>query len=108
MAFLDASISTIGLWFHDWSIFRIKKNRRTHQNTTNLFICQKQTDNPKWLILSTHLTDMCTNITEKVRKSNIRNSRNLKITAIFFITPHILNIAFIYIEYSTYEIQGGE
>ena len=27
---------------------------------TNLFMCQKQTDNPKWLKLSTYITDMCT------------------------------------------------
>ena len=47
--------------------FWIVKNRREHQNTVNLFSCQKQTDNPKWLILSryTRVTDMCTNITEK-------------------------------------------
>ena len=28
--------------------FRTVKNRRAHQNMANLFICQKQTDNPKW------------------------------------------------------------
>ena len=44
------------------SFFRIVKNKRAHQNTTNLFICQKQIDNPKWLILSTYI--MCSNITE--------------------------------------------
>ena len=44
---------------------RIVKNRRAYQNTTKHFICQKQTDNPKWLILSTYITDMCTNITDK-------------------------------------------
>ena len=32
---------------------------------TDFFICQKQTDNTKWLILSTYITDMCTNKTEK-------------------------------------------
>ena len=35
--------------------FRIVKNRIAHQNTINLFICQKQTDNPKWLILSVNI-----------------------------------------------------
>ena len=36
------------------------------------------------LKISRTITDMCTNITEKkIRKSNIRNSRNLKITVIF-------------------------
>ena len=34
--------------------FRIVKNRRAHENTIILFICQKHTDNPKWLILSTY------------------------------------------------------
>ena len=29
-----------------------KKTRRVHQSTTNLLICQQQTDNLKWLILS--------------------------------------------------------
>ena len=42
--------------------FRIVKNRRPHQNTTKLFICQRQTDNSKWLTLSTYITDMCSNI----------------------------------------------
>ena len=46
------------------NFFRLIKNRRAHQNTTNRFICQKQTHNPKWPILSTYITDMCTNITE--------------------------------------------
>ena len=41
-----------------WSIFRIVKNRRVHHTTTtNLFICQKQTDNPKCLILSTYTSN---------------------------------------------------
>ena len=70
--------------------FRILKNRRAHQNTTNVFIYQKQTDNRKWLILSTYITDMYTNITEKkMRKSNIRNSRSLKITVIFGYTSYM-------------------
>ena len=30
--------------------FRIVKNRRARKNTTNFFICQKQSDNRKWLI----------------------------------------------------------
>ena len=63
-----------------WSISsNSQKNRCTHQNTTNLFSCQKQTDTTKWLILSTYtrITDMCTNITEKNAKIEcIRNSRN--------------------------------
>ena len=33
-----------------WSIFSNSKNRRAYQNTINLFICQKQTDNSKCLI----------------------------------------------------------
>ena len=45
------------------TFFRIVKYRKAHQNSTNLFSCQKQTDNPKWLILSTYITDMCTNVT---------------------------------------------
>ena len=36
--------------------FRKVKNRRARQNMTNLFIRQKQTDNRKWLILSTYQT----------------------------------------------------
>ena len=35
--------------------FRIVKNRKAHQNTTKLFIYQKQTDNSKWLILSAYI-----------------------------------------------------
>ena len=65
------------LWFFD-PFFRIVKN------TTNLFICQEQTDNSKWLMLSTYITDTCTNITEKMRKSNRCNSYNFKITVIFW------------------------
>ena len=64
-----------------WSIlYRIVKNRRAQNRVTNLFISQKQTNKPKWFILSTYITDMCTNITVKIRKLNIRNSQNLKIT----------------------------
>ena len=33
--------------------------------------------------LSIFVTDMCTNVTEKIQQSNIRNSRNFKITVIF-------------------------
>ena len=40
-----------------WSIFE-----------TNLFICQKQTDNPKWLILSTYMIEMCSKHFEKFTK----------------------------------------
>ena len=53
-----------------WSIFsnRKKKNQRAHQNTTKLLMCQKQTKNPKCLILSTYVTDTCSNITKKKKK----------------------------------------
>ena len=62
-----------------------RKCKRPHQNSTKLFICQKQFDNPKWQILSTYITDMRTKITKKKKfKSNICYSRNLKITAIFW------------------------
>ena len=69
------------------SVFRIVKNRRTHQNTTNLFICQKQTDNADKQMLSTYLV-LCANITERKKKikkgkPNILNLLNLKITVIF-------------------------
>ena len=40
------------------------KKSKSIPNTTNLFICQKQTDNSKWLILSTYIIAMCTNITK--------------------------------------------
>ena len=45
-----------------WSIF---SNSKKSKNTTSLFIHQKQTENPKWLILSTltRITDMCENRT---------------------------------------------
>ena len=36
----------------------------------NLFSCQKQTDNQKWVILSTYIKDMCTNITEEKKCEN--------------------------------------
>ena len=65
-----------------WSIFSNIKNRRTHQNMTNIFICQKQTDNPKLLILSKYKADMRT----------IRNSRNLKITVILW--SHLVYVYF--------------
>ena len=45
-------------------------------------MCQKLTNNPKWLILSTYITDLCTNITCENR-TYVRNSQNLKITVIF-------------------------
>ena len=48
--------------------FRIIKKLRAHQNMTNLFICQKQADYRKWLILSTHISHMDTNIAEKKGK----------------------------------------
>ena len=57
-------------------LFLTVKNRRAHQNTAILFISQKQTDNPKELILSTKPT-------EKMQKSNIRHLQNLKIMVIF-------------------------
>ena len=60
-----------------------KKNRRALQNTTNLFICQKQTDNSKWLILS---TDMCASITEKSLKIIKFENKN---KGYFLITPRI-------------------
>ena len=53
----------------DHPFFRIIKNRRPHQNTTNLIICQKQNDNSKWLLLSTYITDMHSNKTEKKANS---------------------------------------
>ena len=40
------------IYFLFGSFFRILKIRTAHQNTTNLFIYQKHTDSPKWLILS--------------------------------------------------------
>ena len=40
----------------------VSLNRRALKNTTNLFICQKQADNP------TYIKDMCTNMTEKNAK----------------------------------------
>ena len=46
-------INTV-FWIH---FFRIIKNRRVHQNTPEVFICQKQTDNPKWWILSTYIAN---------------------------------------------------
>ena len=33
----------------------VVRNRRAHQNMTNLFICETQTDNLKWLILPTYV-----------------------------------------------------
>ena len=58
------------------SFFWIVKNRRAQETTTKVFICQYQTDNPKWmtLVLSTYVIDMCTYITEKtkMRKSSLR------------------------------------
>ena len=46
---------------------QIVKNLRAYQNRPIIFICQKHTDNPQWLISSTYeyITDMCTKITEK-------------------------------------------
>ena len=38
----------------------------------NLFICQNQTDNPKWLIMSTYITTICTNQCWK-KYSKVRN-----------------------------------
>ena len=76
-----------------------KKSKNTSKHY--LFSCQKQTDNRTWLILSTYITDMCTNITKKVRKSNIRYSRNLKITVILWShLVYILGPAFYYINFS--------
>lgn len=49
-------------WF--FFFFGIQKNQRAHQKATSFFICQKQIDNPKLLMLSTYIIDMCTNITE--------------------------------------------
>ena len=69
--------------------FRIVKNRRARQNLTNIFICQKQTDEPKWLILSTYMTDMCTNITEKKAKIEHTLLTKFENNDYFFITPHM-------------------
>ena len=68
-----------------WSIFfsNYKNRRPTKTRLTFLFV-KKKTDNPKWLILSTYIIDLCTNITGKMRKSNKRNSRNFKIGFIFW------------------------
>ena len=55
-----------------WSIFFESKST---QNTTNLFNCQKRSDNPKWLILSTYIIDVCINIIEKIEKLASWNSR---------------------------------
>ena len=67
------------------SLFRIVKNRRAHHNTSNLFICQKQTDNPKWLILSTYITDVRTN--QRVAKRRV-DSRHIIISHILSLKSH--------------------
>ena len=75
------SVCTFGLIFYTFDpFFRIEKNRRAHQNTTNFFICQKQTDNPKWLILasSTHIIDMCTYITEERRENRTHVTHDIR------------------------------
>ena len=58
---------------HD-TFFRIVKNGKTHQNTPNLLICQKQTDNPKWLILPTYYFFLAIEHTQYKECENI--SRN--------------------------------
>ena len=53
---------------------------------TNCVICQKQTDNPKWLILSTY---MHTNITEKYAKFGYTKLTKFEINDYFLITPRM-------------------
>ena len=67
--------------------FRIVKDGRAQQNTPNRFTSQKQTDNPKWLILSTYIIAKSKK-KKKIRKSK-NNSQNLKITGNFLITPRM-------------------
>ena len=60
-------------------------NRQPHQNTSNLSICQKQTNNVKWLTMSTYVVDIFTKLTkQKIEiETNVRSSQNLKIRLIF-------------------------
>ena len=81
------------------------KNRRAHKNTTNLFICRKRTNNPK------------------MRKSDTRNSLNLKKNDYFlimyvqyiiglrsgflieFLTPLMFCVLILYISCGTYSLK---
>lgn len=52
---------------------------QAYQYTSHFYMCQIQTKNVKWLIMSKYVENMCTNITkQKNRKSNVRITRNLK------------------------------
>ena len=59
------------------------KNRRVHQYTTNRFICQKQTDSRKWLILSTYITEI-TKENAKIGHTKLTKFEN---NGYFLITP---------------------
>ena len=52
-------------------------------------MCQKQTDNSKWLILSTYVTDMFTNITEKNKKIEHTSLTKFENNGYFLIPPRI-------------------
>ena len=55
------------------NFFELKKiEEHTKTRLTDRLIYQKQTDNPKWLILSKYITDMCHNITEKKKTKNAK------------------------------------
>ena len=76
------------LQLHIVSLIHLVKKRRTHQNQTNLVIGQNQTDNPKWLVLSTYMTLVkCTNITEK-------KNEKIKHTQLTKLENHVIKIFF--------------
>ena len=47
------------------------KSKSTPNKTNKQTNCQKQTDNPKWLILLTYIADISTTVTDKKCENSI-------------------------------------
>ena len=72
---------------------------------TNLFMCQKQTDNPKWLKLSTYITDMCTIHSRK--QTYIYNWSLQPFRQDYGLashTTHVVCVKFLYVSGGTYSL----